>query len=354
MCIWNKILVGLISVASIVLFYMAARALKTETYWSSLAESHEKRIKQLKDENLVLADGTEQQPGIRQICVDLDKLLMDRRRMWLNCDPRVKLGANGAAEVAVAMAQPNHGIVKGLVLYAFEEAGVQNQGQNKGQYVGEFAVRITGDKQLTLEPTSRLSPREMDKLKRTKHPWVLYEILPHDNHEIFASLSDEQKKAMLPADSVQNYLRDGKPTAKGDPRDRVVNGIFVRPLVDYGVVLTDERDHRIILGDKIEAIKKDKLLVEAALAEARDQEEACKRDIASTDAELKNMERVRDAVAALDAKLQKSLEAMQAWIDRLAATNQAMAGQIAKYQLEAARRIDQRTRVMAQSGAGRL
>ena len=45
---------------------------------------------------------------------------------------------------------------------------------------------------------------------------------------------------------------------------------------------------------------------------------------------------------------------MQAWIARLAETNRAMAGQIAKFQLEAAERIDQRTRVMAQSGAGRL
>jgi hypothetical protein len=34
--------------------------------------------------------------------------------------------------------------------------------------------------------------------------------------------------------------------------------------------------------------------------------------------------------------------------------NQAMAGRIAKLQLEAAQRIDRRTREMAQSGAGRL
>ena len=44
---------------------------------------------------------------------------------------------------------------------------------------------------------------------------------------------------------------------------------------------------------------------------------------------------------------------MQAAIARFIEKNQAMAGQIAKYQLEAAERIDQRTRAMAQSGAGR-
>ena len=44
---------------------------------------------------------------------------------------------------------------------------------------------------------------------------------------------------------------------------------------------------------------------------------------------------------------------MQAWIARLTETNQAMAGRIAKLQLEAAQRIDQRTREMALSGTGR-
>ena len=39
MSIWNKILIGLIIVASLVLFYMSARMLKTQKYWSGLAES---------------------------------------------------------------------------------------------------------------------------------------------------------------------------------------------------------------------------------------------------------------------------------------------------------------------------
>jgi hypothetical protein len=355
MCIWNKILVGLIGVASLVLFYMTARALKTETYWSELAQKHAKRIKELSDENVLLAEGNNQQPGIRQLRLDLQKLLVDRRRTWWNCDPRVKPGADGrTAEVTIAMPQPKHGIAKKQVLYAFEEADVQNKGPNKGQYVGEFSVTNTGDRQLTLVPTGRLSPREMEKLKKTKRPWALYEILPRDNHEIFASLTDEQKKAMLPADSVQEYLKDGKPSVKDDPADRVVGGKYVRPLVDYVVALTDARDHRVTLTNSVAAVEKDKQLVEKALSEARAQEEACKSDIASTDVKLKKMARDRDIVVAIDEKLQKSIEAMQAWIDRLAKTNRDMAGQIAKYQLEAARRIDERTRVMAQSGAGRL
>ena len=66
------------------------------------------------------------------------------------------------------------------------------------------------------------------------------------------------------------------------------------------------------------------------------------------------MERQRDVVAAICKNLEKSLGDMQAWIARLTETNQAMAGRIAKLQLEAAQRIDQRTREMALSGTGRL
>ena len=52
-------------------------------------------------------------------------------------------------------------------------------------------------------------------------------------------------------------------------------------------------------------------------------------------------------------KLEDKLAAMQALVARLIATNQAMAGQMAKFQLQAAERIDARTRPMAQSTAER-
>jgi hypothetical protein len=353
MCIWNKILVGLISVISIVLFYMAARALKTETYWSELAQKHKLRIQQIEQENRDLLEGTAQQAGVRQLRLDMYKLLLDRRRVWWNCDPKlVKPGGEGAiAEVTLELPQPDKTVAKRQVLYAFEEAAVQG----KGRYLGEFTVtNVGGDKQLTLESTSRLSQRESDKLKQTQRPWVLYEILPRDSHEIFASLSDEQKKAILPPECIKEYLKDGKPSAKDDPTDRVVGGVYVRQLNDYSTLLTDERDRRVLVVDAIRATREDKQLVEQALVEGREQEETCKREIDSTQAELKDMIRERDIVAKVHEKLQKCLDDMQAWIAKLDATNRAMAGQLAKNQLEASRRIDERARIMARSGSGKL
>ena len=53
------------------------------------------------------------------------------------------------------------------------------------------------------------------------------------------------------------------------------------------------------------------------------------------------------------AKFQKALDEVRAAIKQKLQDNQAKAGQIAKLQLEAAERIDRRTRAMAQSGAER-
>ena len=240
------------------------------------------------------------------------------------------------------------------MLYAFEQTDVQK----KGQYLGEFRVSSVADKKITLTPTGKLSDREVARLAklakpRTKGPWVLYEMLPRDSHELFAGLSDEQLKAMLPAASLPEYLKDGKPAAQDDPKERVQGGKYVRQLRDFDVLLAAAKMHRILLDDSIEAGKKDKQLVDDALADAREQEEACKKDIAAATKVLKKANRQRDEVAGYRERLEKKLAAIEALVARLTATNQAMAGRMAKYQLQAAERIDARTRAMAQSAAER-
>ena len=159
---------------------------------------------------------------------------------------------------------------------------------------------------------------------------------------------------MLPVESVKDYLKDGKPAEKDDPKECVVDGKYVRPLFDYGIMFNDEYEKRMLLGDTIVALQQDKQLVLEALDEARTQADLCARDIAATKTEKAKAMRDRDIVAAHLKNLEKNLGDMEAWIARLTELNQAMAGRIAKLQLEAAQRIDQRTREMAQSGAGRL
>jgi hypothetical protein len=368
MCLWNKILVALIGVASLPLFFMATWTLKAHQNWAVKAGEHKRSLAKVEAKIEALNEGVERdgklvEPGIRQVRMAYNKLLLDRRRAWFNCDPKViKVGRDdGAAEITVTIDQPSpHGIIakdakdRKTVVYAFEQADVQK----KGEYLGEFTASYVDDKRVLLLPTARLSTREIIRLEKLskakpKGPWVLCEMLPRDNRELFADLKEQDLKAMLPASSLPEYLKDGKPAAQEDPKERVEGGLYVRQLRDYTVLLGDEQRHRILLSDSIEIAERDQKLIKEALAGARKQEESCKKDIAAATQELKGTTGQRDLVAAYRKKLEEKLAAMQALVAKLIETNQAMAGQIAKFQLEAAERIDQRTRAMAQSGAER-
>jgi hypothetical protein len=370
MNVWNKVLLGLIGVVSVVMFYMAARALETQTYWRNLSRDFEAKIDNTQKENRILEEGSgkegdEKQFGIRQVSLELHRLLLDRRRVWFGCEPKmpIKLGReDGSAEITLTVEIPvkksegkpdekpgDHGIAPKTVLYAFEDADVQK----KGTYLGEFVVKSVTGKQVTIVPTDKLTLREIDQLGKAKGPWILYDILPRDSHEIFAGMSDEQKKAMLPPDSLKEYLKDGKPAEKDDPKDQVVDGKFIRPLRDYQILLSAERDKHVFLYNSIATAEKDKKLIDDALAAGQKQEEACKKDVDTAKGDVVKWNGERATVAAYRDALKESLDSVQATISKLLDSNKAMAGQIAKFQLEAARLIDRRTRAMAQSGAGR-
>ncbi len=356
MSIWNKVLVGLIGVATLALFYVAARTMKTHQYWRELAVKYEQRIAQLEQANQTLVEGTAApaQPGIRQLRLELNKLVVDRGRAWFHCDPAVKVNPEqGTAVITVTINQPDpHGLAEGTVLFGFEEVDAQKQ----GRYLGEFRVAKSDEKQkqVVLAPTSRLNPREIERLSAAKRPWALYETMPRDNHEIFATQSDDEKKAMLPAASLPEYVKDGKPAAGNEPPAQVVAGQYVRPLRDYQVFFTADRVQRTLLVDAIDAATRDEKLLTDALAAAKQQEEAVKVELAAAKEEVAKFRGQRDVVATYHQALEKELAAVRADIARLIETNKAMAGRIAKMQLEAVRRIDERTRAMAQSGAGGL
>ncbi|NLF09408.1 MAG: hypothetical protein GX594_15725 [Pirellulaceae bacterium] len=360
MSIWNKILVGLTCFSSLFLFYFAARSLKTTEVWRVSADKHEARIKQLAEENERLINGHRNPDGttvagIRDLSVELHKLLIDRRRAWFHCIPNVKqLGREeGNAEILLAIENPSPpGIALKTVLYAFEDADTRNN----GRYLGEFAVTNVDGNTITIMPTQKLTAREIDKLdkaSKARNPWMLYELMPQDNRAIFAMLSDEEKRELLPAASVEEYIKDGKPASENDPHENVVDGKFVRSLIDYSVVFNFERERLTLLRDSMEILVRDKKMVLDALALARDQEEACKRDIASTTTEFAETTRQRDIVGAHRKKLEEKVAAMQEAVERFITMNKAMVGQIAKFQLEAAQRINERTRAMARSDSGR-
>lgn len=352
MSIWNKVLIGLIIVASLAFFYMSARMLKTQKYWGHLAEQYEAAIDKLQTENQHLKAGEtiggEFKPGIEQVRAELDKLIVDRHRVWYDCNPTVNVNPQtGAATIKVTVDQPDpHGIAVNTMLYAFEDAG----GQQKGRYLGEFKAAAVADKQVTLEPAFRLLPRDAEKLSAAnKRPWTLYDAMPHDNHGIFARLSTEEKKALLPADSVEQYLADGQPAAEGQPAQRIVDGKYVRELRDYDYLFDAYRLKITVLIDLDQAAMRDLQMLADTQADAKRQVQFYQHQVTVFQALLEKLARQRDTVKAYLDNLQEKLSAAKTAVQNLIKENKAMAGQIAQIQLEATRRIDQRTRAMAQS-----
>jgi hypothetical protein len=74
--------------------------------------------------------------------------------------------------------------------------------------------------------------------------------------------------------------------------------------------------------------------------------------VALAQEEFQTSTRQRDAVSGYLEAVAKEYEAVKAAVQKLIEENRAKAGQIANQQWEASRRIDERTRVMAQSGTG--
>lgn len=332
MSLWNKILIVIILLLALpAFFYMSARMLKIQKYWGDLSVKYEAKIKALEEDTKAkLAE-------IHQVRAELANLNIDRQRVWYNCDPKVSLDRKtGSVSIKINIDQPKQtGVVKNSILYVFESAPATQ----KGRYLGKYKVTAVSDtdKQITLEPAFKLTQTDLDKLASEKAPWNLYDSLPHDNHWIFAQLNEQDKKAWLPADIADEYLKDEKNE---------------RQLIDYSYLFDEYRFETSDLIDQIEATDRDLKLAEDSLADAKKQVEFYEKQATIAKTIFDKFARQKDTVNDYLVKLNAKIAEIKSSMESLIKNNKAMAGQIAKIQLDATRRIDERTRAMAQSANG--
>ena len=223
MSIWNKILVGLIAVASLGFFYLAARTLKTHTYWYGKAAAAEARDR--------ATQGRQQAAH-------------GRRREGRQAGgaghppaPRGLVQAAGGPPPGVVQL-PGQGHSLGPRRGDGRDHGDHRQGlsptaspkrtcstlsttptvRQKGRYLGEFVVTSVADKQVTLAPAVKLNPREIDNLAAAKGTWTLYEVMPQDSHDIFAE-PERRGEESAPAGRQRGGVSQGRPARRqGRPR----------------------------------------------------------------------------------------------------------------------------------------
>jgi hypothetical protein len=309
MSIWNKVLVGLILVVALAMLVFAAQALHRRSYWGEQIKQLEEEIAKLDNDKQLLIEGNaaEGKPGIRQLKQEVEAMVVGRGRVWRNSQPKVAQG--GRATVVTQSPAPHKDAVK-TQLYVFEEPS----GQGTGAYLGEFAVAAVAGQQWELQPVRPMTQAELARIEKSRGPWSLYEVMPGEPIEPAAGAPPQPSQA-----------------------------------TDYHVLFSDFYRWRAELQDLTTVTTGDVQSVEASEAAARQYLDLTQKDIASTKDEVKAMQAEHELVAKHRAALEAKLAELKDAIQKTDLSNRAAASELARLQLEAIRRIDERTSKVAQA-----
>jgi hypothetical protein len=371
MSIWNKILIGFVILGSFVFLYVAARALKTHQFWRTRVVKLEEEIAKTNEETRKVREGDKDKDGkledgslsIKLAEAELRRLLINRGRVWLKCDHKAgkaeprkdKAGNETTAQLAVVVTPDAGigGITDKTVLYAFEEAA---EGQrDRPSYIGEFMVVALTDKSVVLEPTMSFTADELKRVNASRNMWTLYEVMPADRRDVFAELTEDDKRALLPDVTVSEYVRDGGKADANDPPENKVDGNYVRLLRDYRQLFKICHAERILWLDSIESVTRDATYVQDSLKDAQQQLQFAEAEVTNLNGDADVAKRSLQAVVSHQSAVVTKLKQFQELVARMIRENLEIGAEIARVQQEAVNRINERTRSMvpvARSGTG--
>lgn len=320
-------------------------------------------IQQLVADELEVSEEAEEMAPLGDLNHKMHLEVRRRGRVWRGATPAGTLDPDSSAiNVAVPLPTP-HGIAPNSILFAFEEGPANTDEPRQGkQYLGEFRVTAAGAQQVTLVPVLQMSESDFEwqRLAGSSGPWALYEQMPSDRYELFANHSEEQLRKLLPAYSVDDYVRHGKEAGPDDDVwhrvgydadgnrlspdniDKAVSFRYERDLRDYDYYFHELARERVILEADKAAVAEDVKKLEAALASARqlqafreDQLQMLNRDLAGVKKELATIEKL---LAIVESQLAKGKEKLVFTL----AENDRLAKQLADLQAQMIRQIDER------------
>lgn len=353
MSILGKVFAGLNIVAALAFFFLAAITLQKHKQWREMADSLQAQVDQRNKQIFDLRWGTIQagqvlKAGLLQRNTELHNLLVDRGRVWYEANPGDVDAATGATSVDIRMVNAKnepvpHQIQGGGIVHIFDAAAKADG----GLYLGQFKVTgLEGETKIALAPMRPLRPEEIKRLQDSRAKanaswtWVLYEVMPGDRNDLFAKLTDDELKALIPAETVEEYIKDGEAAGPNDPAERVKDGKYDRALRDYEVLFREYDRKMSVLGDRVAAAEDDNKAMAEAVADAQKHVEFEKQLIEQLKVELAQLQRERDAVVAHRQKLEEGLAGTRAKIAQLFDENKKMAAELAKMQAEQVEQID--------------
>ncbi len=303
-----------------------------------------------------MAEDADSIDSIEQLNHELLIATRRRGRVWRNVTPAGIDPKTGTVKANIPAPGPV-GIKPSTVVFLFEEGAPQPPAPNGAprgpQYLGEFNITQAAGQQVTLQPTQPLSASEFElrRLATSKGPWVMYESMPADRYEVFAGMTDDQLKQLLPKESVNEYLRNGKPaTADDDPSRKVgfdENGnrlppdqigkatkvIYQRRLHDYALELDELARRRISMLAQIDAVKNDIAELTAAEAIAKKLQAFRTDERQKLTADLAGVTKERQAIEKHLAQVEQLLAKARQLTADLRKQNQQLAVELAERQL---------------------
>jgi hypothetical protein len=194
-------------------------------------------------------------------------------------------------------------------------------------------------------------------LAKSQLPWSIYETMPVDRHEIFAgeppkvpSKSEAELKQLLPPESVNEYLRDGKEAAANDPVERQVgldaegNRLpadklgeaakkkYSRRLRDYATEFDELTRRRVELTTEIAGLKQDIERLVAAEASAQKLHAAREEERTKLTTELAGITKERKAIETHLAQVEAQLAKVRQLLAETLQRNREMARELSAAQ----------------------
>jgi len=305
-------------------------------------------INALAAEEVAVPEGTEEIPSIADLEHRLHLVTRLRGSVWRKVMPTGFDRQTGTVTVTVESPQPS-GIAADTIVCVFEEGPPGHPDPASGaQYLGEFRVKDAAGQQASLVSVNLLDEAEQRRLASSRGPWSLYETMPIDQNEIFAGLSEEKLRELLPAESVEEYLRQGTPAGPDDDQWHVagfdednnpvgpddmgeaVKKLYQRRLRDYSVEFSELHRRRVELLANIEAVVADNEKLKAALASAENLGAFREDEIRKLTIDLAGVKKEREIIEKHLANVEQQLANARRLLGQAIAENRRLADELAR------------------------
>jgi hypothetical protein len=228
----------------------AALTLRTRAAWVGEHTKLEKQTEEAQQAadlaiNGPITDVKQESDSVVNLRANLGRTVLDRGRVWRDGitgvieGTGVRLNMVPPADPAVPAPgpAPKHNIVEKTVLFAFASGEMPGEPGIRVPvaYLGEYRVTEAPPEGTTIkvEPTMPPTEDQVNIVKNQETRWILYEVCPADNHQIFAGMTEQQLTTLLPQQAtglppqqyqkfIAQFLRDGTQADEAtDPPENV-------------------------------------------------------------------------------------------------------------------------------------